>query len=107
MLHIQSRGIPTLKPLFLDVTKRGSCISAVQLIEKVLKQTGLPLVALVNAARMMTTSPLEHHTIADAQKAFNTNFFGVLVLTQLALPSLKQSNGRVINISSLAGRAGK
>mmetsp|Transcript_6524 Transcript_6524/g.10660 ORF Transcript_6524/g.10660 Transcript_6524/m.10660 type:complete len:398 (+) Transcript_6524:176-1369(+) len=105
MLAIQALGVPTLKPLFLDVTKHGSCHSAVQFLEDAMQEMDLPLVALVNNAGIMTTSPVEFHAMSDARRVFNTNFFGVLDLVQLALPALRKSNGRVVNVSSMVSIA--
>jgi NAD(P)-dependent dehydrogenase (short-subunit alcohol dehydrogenase family) len=75
-------------------------------VEQVMNTTELPLVALVNNAGVMTTSPLEHHDMRDARRVFDVNFFGVLSLLQLALPALRRSGGRVVNVSSMVAVAG-
>ena len=103
---IEDLALPTLVPLFLDVTKPGSCHSAMNFVEQVMNTTELPLVALVNNAGVMTTSPLEHHDMRDARRVFDVNFFGVLSLLQLALPALRRSGGRVVNVSSMVAVAG-
>ena len=58
-------------------------------------------------AGIMTTAPLEYHATADARRVFETNFFSVLDLVQLALPCLRECRGRVVNISSMVSIAGE
>lgn len=51
--------------------------------------------------------PLEQLDIDEIKDEFETNFFGIIKLIQSALPIMrKQGYGRIINISSLAGRIG-
>lgn len=49
----------------------------------------------------------EFHDISDVRRVFETNLFGLMDITQLALPLLRQSKGRIVMISSLAGSVGK
>jgi short-subunit dehydrogenase len=51
--------------------------------------------------------PLEQLDIVEIKDEFETNFFGIIELIQKVLPLMrKQGYGRIINISSLAGRIG-
>ena len=51
--------------------------------------------------------PLEQLDMDEIKAEFETNFFGIIKLIQSVLPIMrKQGYGRIINISSLAGRIG-
>jgi len=62
---------------------------------------------VVNNAGISRTSPAEYHLVQDAKQVFDTNFFGVLDLVQLTIPLLRDSKGRIIMVSSLAGLIGR
>jgi short-subunit dehydrogenase len=62
---------------------------------------------LVNNAGYSLLGPLEQLHIDEIKEEFETNFFGIVKLIQGVLPFMrKQRYGRIINISSLAGRIG-
>ncbi len=46
---------------------------------------------------------MEHQTLADLEDVFNVNIKGVLRLTQKWLPTLRQGQGRIVMVSSVAG----
>jgi len=46
---------------------------------------------------------VEHQTLADLEDVFNVNIKGVLRLTQKWLPTLRQGQGRIVMVSSVAG----
>ena len=92
----------TLFVRYLDVTKEESIQNV---IDEILKNEG-HLDILVNNAGWGLKGTAEGVTIDQAQKVFDTNFFGMLRLIQAALPIMRsQSYGRIINISSLAAIA--
>ena len=47
--------------------------------------------------------PIEFNTRVDYEAIFSVNFFGVVDVTNTFLPLLKKSQGRIVNISSMAG----
>eukprot|EP01034_Spumella_vulgaris_P022576 gene22576-28709_t len=51
--------------------------------------------------------PVEFYPFEEAKSIFDINFFGVLDITQLTLPLLRESHGRIIMISSVAGIFGR
>jgi NAD(P)-dependent dehydrogenase (short-subunit alcohol dehydrogenase family) len=55
---------------------------------------------------VMRTCPVEYHSITDMRHVFDTNVFGSVYLTQLAIPLLKESKGRIINMTSVTAIAG-
>lgn len=58
---------------------------------------------LINNAGYGLVGPLEMVTIAEAQKQFDVNFFGIMRMIQAVAPHMRQTGaGTIINISSLA-----
>jgi len=84
----------------LDVTNDASVSAAVQSIE----QKAGPVQLLVNNAGYALTGALEETSIEEARQQFETNFFGVLRVTNAVLPRMRQAGyGRIVNISSVVG----
>jgi len=100
---IKEIGLTNLQPLILDVADKTSCVDATKKIKLLLDAHSLPLIALVNNAGTARNFPIEFHDVNDARYLFEINYFGLMQLTQLLLPMLRQSKGRIINISSVAG----
>jgi NAD(P)-dependent dehydrogenase (short-subunit alcohol dehydrogenase family) len=87
----------------LDVTVRESTRLAVEQIEQRLG----PVDVLVNNAGVSNVAPFLDITDEDWHRLMNVNLRGVLVVTQRVLGSmLDRRSGRVINISSMAGKEG-
>jgi NAD(P)-dependent dehydrogenase (short-subunit alcohol dehydrogenase family) len=86
--------------LRLDVQEEESvekCVNAV------LAQTGR-IDFLINNAGFSIYGAIEEVSLAQTKAVFETNFFGVVRMTQAVLPTMRrQASGRVINIGSLAG----
>jgi NAD(P)-dependent dehydrogenase (short-subunit alcohol dehydrogenase family) len=60
---------------------------------------------LVNNAGYGLQAPVEEAALDEVRRQFETNVFGVVRLTQLALPGMRhQGFGRIINLSSMGGR---
>lgn len=77
--------------------------SVQQCVAQVLAVTGR-IDVLVNNAGLLQVGPAEESTLDDAQMLLDTNFFGVVRMTNAVLPGMRQQRqGRIINISSLAG----
>lgn len=92
-----------LKILRLDVTDEESISEA---IDKIISEKGR-IDIVVNNAGYSLLGPLEQLHINEIKEEFETNFFGIIKLIQSVLPIMrKQGYGRIINISSLAGRIG-
>jgi NAD(P)-dependent dehydrogenase (short-subunit alcohol dehydrogenase family) len=87
----------------LDVTDENSIKKA---IESILSEAGR-IDLLVNNAGYALTGAFEDVEIDDIKAQYETNLFGVVRVTQAVLPIMrKQGSGRIINISSGAGRIG-
>ena len=86
--------------LTLDVTDEEQCEEAVKTAES---RHGL-IHVLVNNAGYGQYGPIEEISIDNIKKDFDVNFFGLLRMCQLTLPAMRKAGeGRIINISSVAG----
>ena len=84
----------------MEVTDDASVNEAVQSVE----QKAGPVQYLVNNAGYAVTGALEETSIEEAKQQFDTNFFGVLRVTNAVLPGMRQGGyGRIVNISSVLG----
>lgn len=98
-----------LTPVMLDVTSPES-VAAV--LDRVRSSTTRekPLVALVNNAGVSLGFVVEQLDEAEMRQTYEVNVFGTYRLTAALLPLLRESQGRVVNVSSVEGlyaRAGK
>ncbi|MFA5864496.1 MAG: SDR family NAD(P)-dependent oxidoreductase [Phycisphaerae bacterium] len=92
------RQLPGL--LTLDVTSDDSVHACV---EKILSIAGR-IDILINNAGFVINGLAEEVTLEQAKSIFETNFFGCTRMINAVLPIMrKQNQGRIINISSLAG----
>ncbi len=59
---------------------------------------------LVNNAGIGSAGAAEESSVAQAQRVFDVNVFGVIRMTKAVLPHMRaQGSGRIINISSVLG----
>jgi NAD(P)-dependent dehydrogenase (short-subunit alcohol dehydrogenase family) len=87
----------------LDVTDENSVKNAIQSILSESRRIDL----LVNNAGYGLTGAFEDIGIDEIKALYETNVFGVIRVTQAVLPIMrKQRSGRIINISSGAGKIG-
>lgn len=91
-----------LLPIIIDVAKPESCQAAVVQIGELCNDRNLSFIGLINNAGVARRYPAEFHDMADAKRIFDTNFWGAYYLTQLTLPMLRSSKGRIVNISSIS-----
>src|SRR5437764_6785815 len=92
-----ARGVTLLD---LDVTSDESVATAV---EQVIERFGR-IDVLVNNAGIGSSGASEESSVAQAQRVFDVNVFGLIRMTKAVLPHMRaQGNGRIINISSVLG----
>ena len=92
---------PAAAPLALDVTDEASMVAAV---DAVTAESGT-IDALVNNAGYSQSGASETLDVDDVRRQFETNVFGLLRLSQLVLPTMReQGDGRIVNISSMGGK---
>lgn len=85
----------------LDVTDAASIAACV---EKVEREHG-PIEVLVNNAGFGLGGTVEDTSLDELRSVFETNFFGLVAVTKAVLPLLRERRlGRIVNVSSIAGR---
>ena len=72
------------------------------LIDKTIKRFG-GIDVLVNAAGIIGTGNIENTTLAQWDQMMDVNLRSLFHLTQLALPSLIERKGNIVNVSSITG----
>jgi NAD(P)-dependent dehydrogenase (short-subunit alcohol dehydrogenase family) len=92
-----------LKLMQLDVTDDASVSKAVQ---SIVSDSGR-IDVIVNNAGYGLVGAFEDLSLDEIKQQYETNFFGVVRVTQAVLPIMrKQKSGKIINMSSGAGRFG-
>ena len=92
--------VPGVELVRMDVTDDASVREAIQ---GIVQKAG-PIEVLVNNAGYGLTGALEETTLKEARDQFETNFFGVLRVTNAVLAGMRQAGyGRIVNISSVVG----
>ncbi|OON98882.1 MAG: short-chain dehydrogenase/reductase [Epulopiscium sp. Nele67-Bin004] len=89
-----------IKLLKLDVSKEDSIKQAVEEIKNQYSSIDI----LVNNAGYALTGPLELSSDAQIRAEFDVNVFGLINCIREFLPSLRESKGTIINISSMGGK---
>jgi NADP-dependent 3-hydroxy acid dehydrogenase YdfG len=96
--HLQEAGCRTLA---LDVTDEASMRAAVDEVVRAEGAVGV----LVNNAGYSQGGAIESVPLEAARSQFETNVFGLIRMTQLALPAMRAQHwGKVVNIGSMGGR---
>ena len=93
---------PGIEPLIIDITNPDHIQALATRVYE--DPQGRALRALVNNAGIGVNVPVEAFAIDEWRRLFEVNLFGHVVVTQALLPALIVSKGRVVNISSVAGK---
>ncbi len=100
--ELSENGFQNIKAIEIDVTNSASILSAKNQIEN--EQGKLDI--LINNAGILGTQPqtASETSVDDIREVFETNFFGVINVTQVFLDLLKKSDSpRISNITSGLG----
>ena len=93
------QGHPHVVPLPLDVSRPSS----VQAMADFIRKEGRGLYGLVNNAGVASFGPLVAAPVEDLQRVLDVNLLGAYRVTSACFPYLRESRGRVVNISSVEG----
>lgn len=85
----------------LDVSLDESCKKC---IDTIISKEGR-IDVLINNAGYGSYGPIENVSIEEAKKQFEVNVYGVIRITKLVIPYMRdKKDGRIINVSSAGGR---
>jgi len=90
---------PNIQTYAVDLLNEGETATFVQ---NVLNDLGR-IDVLVNAAGIIASGTVENTSLGDYDLMMNINVRSVFQLTQLALPSIIEAKGNVVNVSSVTG----
>jgi short-subunit dehydrogenase len=99
-----SRNISTIKktsqvhPVAIDITDKNE----LSVFGDQLQQKQINIDALINNAGALINKPFGETTAKDFETIYQVNVFGLANLTRMVLPFIN-SNGHVLNISSMGG----
>jgi NAD(P)-dependent dehydrogenase (short-subunit alcohol dehydrogenase family) len=89
------------RTLALDVTDEASMQQAVKAVEDAEGAVGV----LINNAGYSQSGAIESVPLERVRAQFETNVFGLVRLTQLVLPKMREQRwGKVVNLSSMGGK---
>jgi NAD(P)-dependent dehydrogenase (short-subunit alcohol dehydrogenase family) len=98
---VAREGGTNVRPLILDITDSTSIARARTAVSRA---SDVVLAGLVNNAGVAVAGPLEVLPLEELRKQFDVNFFGTIEMTQAFLPLLRESAGRIVNVSSIGGK---
>ncbi len=102
-------GTKQFQALLFDVVDGEAIEKAVKIVADKVGKAGLA--GLVNNAGIAVGGPLKHVSIEEWKKQFDVNVFGLMEVTKAFFPLLGADKnspyppGRIVNISSVAGRS--
>ncbi|MCL4233182.1 MAG: SDR family oxidoreductase [Deltaproteobacteria bacterium] len=97
----RAEGQDRIEPVMLDVTRADTVSSAMTHIDSRVGDSGL--YGLVNNAGIGLGGPVEFLPLDDLRRQFEVNLFGLVAVTQAALPLIRRAPGRVVHVSSASG----
>lgn len=99
--RLKEKSPHLLSPIVVDVTQSEQIAAAVDQVTQAVGESGL--LGIVNNAGIAVAGPLEFLPIEELRRQLEVNVIGAVAVTQAFLPLLRQSKGRIVNISSFAG----
>lgn len=92
-----------LTPLLIDLTDNKTISAACETVTHLVENQGL--YGLVNNAGIAVGSPVEFIPLEDLRYQLEVNVIGQVAMMQTFLPLIRKSQGRIVNIGSIAGRS--
>ncbi|XP_076113508.1 retinol dehydrogenase 16-like [Mytilus galloprovincialis] len=93
-----------VKPVILDVSKTDSIERALEFVQLHLPQNTGIWGVVNNAGIAGPVVPIEWLNKTDYESVFEVNTLGMVETTRIFLPLVLKSKGRIVNITSVAGR---
>ncbi|KAB0360800.1 hypothetical protein FD754_004956 [Muntiacus muntjak] len=101
--QLRSQTSGRLQTVILDVTKPESVAAAAEWVKERVGDRGL-WGLVTNAGILPPAAPNEWLTKDDFSKILNVNLISLIEVTLSLLPLIRRTRGRVVNVSSPAGR---
>lgn len=98
---LRGETLATLQPVMLDITNPAHIAD----MRKLVSESPHKLLGIVNNAGIVVSGPLECIAIDDLRRQFEINVFGHIAVTQACCDLLRKNKGRIVNVSSIAGRS--
>ena len=99
---LTSEGSGSLAPISLDVAEPATIEATAKRLQEELGDSGLQ--GLVNNAGISVQGPLEYLQLDEFRRQLEVNVTGQLAVTQAMLPLIRAGRGRIVMMSSIAGR---
>lgn len=99
---LRSYASDRLRPIMLDVTDEAMVQAAADEVTDIVGSHGL--FGLVNNAGVAVASPVEFLPLDDLRWQLEVNVVGLVATTQAFLSLIRQRPGRIVHMSSIAGR---
>ena len=101
--RLRVEASPRLQLVNMDVTSEDQVKNAVGYIEENLPLGCEGLWAVINNAGVCVCGEFDWQTLSQVESQVSVNIMGTLRVTKLCLPMLKRAQGRLLNVSSVAG----
>ncbi len=98
---LRQRASQRLHPVLVDIANEEQIKAAAETVRQALGDR--PLIGLINNAGIFVGGPLEFVPIDRLRRQMEINLIGHISLSQAFLPLLRKSQGRIINVGSIAG----
>ncbi|WP_120631852.1 SDR family NAD(P)-dependent oxidoreductase [Ruegeria sp. EL01] len=98
-LKLAAEGLDGARPFFHDISDPEQVS---EMAAAVLTTFGR-IDAVVNNAGVADFGPIEEAEFATWRRVMETNLDGVFLVSQAAVPALKESKGAIVNIASISG----
>lgn len=98
-LALAAKGINGASPLVYDVSQPDDVDAMVEAVQSSFGRID----AVVNNAGVADFGPIEETDFARWRRVMETNLDGVFLVSQAAIPALKETKGALVNIASISG----
>jgi NAD(P)-dependent dehydrogenase (short-subunit alcohol dehydrogenase family) len=101
---LRAEASEALTAVYIDVTDEASITALAEQVGSAAGGAGLA--GLVNNAGTTLPGPVEYLPLSGFRRQLEVNLVGPLAATQALLPLLRAGHGRVVNVTSAAGKVG-